>query len=185
MPVNIICYELGICSVLGLRKTSGILLRWRMSNPKQMSVSVISSCQNPLFWAESGRSLFQQSCATPPWTQVSSYYYRSVTSFLNLNKFHEGRDFFTTLSKHLVWTSGGLVTKSCPVLAAPWTVAHQTSLSMEFPRQEYWSGLPFPPLGDLPIPGIECRSTALQLDSLPTGLPGKPWYGLEKSINTG
>ena len=39
--------------------------------------------------------------------------------------------------------SGGSVIK-LPVLATPWTVAHQTLLSMEFPRQEYWSGLPFP-----------------------------------------
>ena len=36
----------------------------------------------------------------------------------------------------------------------PWTVAHQAPLSMEFSRQEYWSGLPFPPPGDLPDPGI-------------------------------
>ena len=37
----------------------------------------------------------------------------------------------------------------------PWTVAHQAPLSVEFSRQEYWSGLPFPPPGDLPDPGIE------------------------------
>ena len=36
-----------------------------------------------------------------------------------------------------------------------WTVAHQVPLSMKFPRQEYWSGLPFPPPGNLPDPGIE------------------------------
>jgi len=39
----------------------------------------------------------------------------------------------------------------------PWTVAHQAPLSMEFSRQEYWSGLPFPSPGDLPNPGIEPR----------------------------
>ena len=43
----------------------------------------------------------------------------------------------------------------------PWTVAQQTSLSMEFSRQEYWSGLPFPPPVDLPNPGIEPVSLAL------------------------
>ena len=42
----------------------------------------------------------------------------------------------------------------------PWAVAGQTPLSMEFPRQEYWSGLPFPTLGDLPNPGIEPVSLA-------------------------
>ena len=39
--------------------------------------------------------------------------------------------------------------------ATPQSVARQTPLSMEFPRQEYWSGFPFPPLGDLPDQGIE------------------------------
>ena len=42
---------------------------------------------------------------------------------------------------------GGLVTKSCPALATSWTVAWQAPLSMEFSRQEYWSGLPFPSSG--------------------------------------
>ena len=45
--------------------------------------------------------------------------------------------------------------------ATPWTVALQVPLSMGFPRQEYWSGLPFPSSGDLPNPGIESRSPAL------------------------
>ena len=44
------------------------------------------------------------------------------------------------------------------LLAAPWTVAHWAPLSMEFFRQEYWNGLQFPPLGDLPKPGIEAIS---------------------------
>ena len=50
---------------------------------------------------------------------------------------------------------------------APWTVACQAPLSMEFSRQEYWSGLPFPTPGDLPDPGIEPGSPTLQADSLP------------------
>ena len=45
---------------------------------------------------------------------------------------------------------------------------------MEFSRQEYWSGLPFPSPGDLPDPGIEPGSPALQVDSLPSEPPGKP-----------
>ena len=44
--------------------------------------------------------------------------------------------------------------------ATPWTIAHQAPLSMGFPRQEYWRGLPFPPLGDLPDPRIELVSLA-------------------------
>ena len=47
----------------------------------------------------------------------------------------------------------------------PWTVAHQAPPSMGFSRQEYWSGLPFPSPGDLPDPGIEPRSPALQADT--------------------
>ena len=48
----------------------------------------------------------------------------------------------------------------------PWVVAHQAPLSTGFSQQEYWSGLPFPPPGDLPHPGIEPGSPALQADSL-------------------
>ena len=59
----------------------------------------------------------------------------------------------------------GLVTKSCPTLATTWTVACQAPLSMGFSRQEYWSGLPLPSLEDLPDPGIEPGSPALQEDS--------------------
>ena len=57
--------------------------------------------------------------------------------------------------------------------AAPWTIAHQTPPSMEFSRQEYWSGLPFPSPGDLPDPGIEPGSPAMQADALPSEPPGK------------
>ena len=46
------------------------------------------------------------------------------------------------------------------LFATPWTLAHQILLSMEFTRQEYWSGLPFPPLGDLPNSGLEPSSLA-------------------------
>ena len=65
---------------------------------------------------------------------------------------------------------GGLVAKSYPTLATPWTVAHQAPLSMGFSRQEYWSGSQFPSPGDIPNPGIEPRSLALQADDLPTEL---------------
>ena len=49
-----------------------------------------------------------------------------------------------------------------------WTVAYQAPQSMEFSRQEYWSGSPFPSPGDLPNPGIETRSPAIQADTLPS-----------------
>ena len=72
---------------------------------------------------------------------------------------------------------GGLVTKSCLTAATPWAVPLQAPLSIGFSRQEYWSGLPFPFPGDLPDPGIEPRSPALQANSLPAELPGKPKDG--------
>ena len=53
-------------------------------------------------------------------------------------------------------------------METPWTVAHQAPLSMEFSRQEYWSGQSFPFPGDLTDPGFEPRSPALQADSLPS-----------------
>ena len=52
------------------------------------------------------------------------------------------------------------------LFATPWTVAYQIAPSMGFSRQECWSGLPFPSPGDLPNPGIEPRSPALQADAL-------------------
>ena len=57
---------------------------------------------------------------------------------------------------------GGLVAKSCRMVCNPWTVDLQAPLSRGFSRQEYWSGLPCPPPGDLPDPGIEPRSPTLQ-----------------------
>ena len=68
--------------------------------------------------------------------------------------------------------------KKVSSLLTPWTVAHQSPLSMEFSRQEYWSGLPFPTLGDLPDPGmkrISLVSPALAGRLLPLVPPGKPF----------
>ena len=72
------------------------------------------------------------------------------------------------------------------VLAAqswtPWTVAQQAPLSTGFSRQEYWSGLPFPPPGDLPNPGIKPKSPIPQADSLPSEPPGKPSTPLKAAL---
>ena len=68
------------------------------------------------------------------------------------------------------------------LFATPWTIAYQAPQSMEFSRQEYWSGLPFPSPGDLPNPGIEPRSSALQADTLPSEPPGKPINCLFKGL---
>ena len=68
------------------------------------------------------------------------------------------------LFAHSLPGGGGLV-----ILAIPWTVGFSV---LGLSRQEYWSGLPFPSPGDLPNPGIEPRSPALQAHSLPTELSG-------------
>ena len=73
--------------------------------------------------------------------------------------------------------------QACSVMsdsATPWTITHQVPLSMEFSRQEYWSGLPFPSPGGLPDPGVEPTSPAspapptLARDPFTTVPPGKP-----------
>ena len=81
------------------------------------------------------------------------------------------------------WSKPGMYPKKCLVLvslshvwlfATPWTIARQTPLSMEFTRQEYWSGLSFSSLGELPNPGVKPVSTTFQEDSLAFEPPGKP-----------
>ena len=67
----------------------------------------------------------------------------------------------TMLYSNYVRVSRSVVADS----STPWTVAHQAPLPMEFSRQEYWSGLPYPPPGDLLDPGIKLVSSALQADS--------------------
>ena len=79
-----------------------------------------------------------------------------------------------------IWTFDGKVMQlrewkwsfSVRLSATPWPVAFPSPLSMEFSRQEYWSGLPIPSPGDLPNPGIEPKSPTLQADSLPSEPPG-------------
>ena len=61
------------------------------------------------------------------------------------------------------------------LFATPWTIAYQAPPAMEFSRQEYWSGLPFPSPGDFPNPGIEPGSPVFQADTL-TSEPYKCIY---------
>ena len=68
------------------------------------------------------------------------------------------------------------------LFATLWTVAHQAPPSMGFSRHEYWSGLLFPSPGDLPDPGIEPRSSALQADALTSEPPGKPKLGVRSVL---
>ena len=72
------------------------------------------------------------------------------------------------------YCDGGLVAKLSLTLATPRTIVHQAPLSMEFPRQEYWSGLPFPSPEDLPNSRIKPESPALAGGFFTTAPPGKP-----------
>ena len=69
------------------------------------------------------------------------------------------------------------------LFATPWTVAYPAARSMEFSKQEYWSGLPFPSPADLSNPGIEPRSPTLQADALLSEPPGSNCLGLSKLIH--
>ena len=69
------------------------------------------------------------------------------------------------------------------LFATPWTVTYKAPLSMEFSRQKYWSGLPFPSPGDLPDPGIKPGSPTLQTDTLLFEPPGKPNIFNHKSLH--
>ena len=71
-------------------------------------------------------------------------------------------------------TCGGVVVKSCPTLGTSWTVACQAPVSMGFSRQEYWSGLPSPPPGDLPGPEVEPTSLTSAGGFFTTESPQKP-----------
>ena len=76
------------------------------------------------------------------------------------------------------------VAQSCPTLCNPMGLYPTRLLtqSMEFYRQEYWSGLPFPSPGDLPNLGIEPGSPALQADALPSEPPGKPYFIIDFTL---
>ena len=84
-----------------------------------------------------------------------------------------GRDKLGAWDEHTDTTI--LLLFNCSVMsysATPWTVALQAPLFMGFPKQEYWNGLPFPFPGDIPDPGIQPVSPALQVDSLPLNHQG-------------
>ena len=68
------------------------------------------------------------------------------------------------------------------IFATPWCIARQAPLSLGFPKQEYWSGLPFPSPGDLPDPGIELASPALAGGFFTEAL-GKPKIYVKYSVD--
>ena len=106
-----------------------------------------------------------QSMGSPSRTQLSDFTYVLTSSHLYMTT---GKTIdFHTLNESISYSDMWL-------FATTWTVAHQAPLSIAFPRQKYWSGLPFPSPGNLPSPGTEPRCPALQADSLWSEPPGKP-----------
>ena len=110
----------------------------------------------------------------------TGYYVSNKTKFLKIIQWQNDSNIFTNknsvhnivyrlLSPRLFLLSHEVVSDSS---VAPWTAACQAPLSMGFSRQEYWSRLPFPSPGDLPDPGIEPTSPAVQGDSLPLSHEG-------------
>ena len=103
---------------------------------------------------------------------------------------------WTELNFHTCWTQAYLVYAFCvlslslsyvQLFATPWTVVHHVPLSMGFSRQEFWSGLPFLPPGDLPNPEIELVSPALAGRFFATETPGKPstlWFPPSIFVNS-
>ena len=111
------------------------------------------------------------------WSSIFlSFFKNNVSTYLKMwkwEKMNEGDNhrYLHTPSRPYCCCS---VTKLWPTVLPPWTVGRQAPLSMGFPRQEYWSGLPFPAPGDLPDPGIKPKSPAWQVDFLPIRCLGSP-----------
>ena len=117
-----------------------------------------------------------------------------ITKLLEIEKKKKGHNLSTRKWAHKLSRTHTMKSYMCVCVshsvmsdsATPYTIAHQASLSMEFSRQEYWSGLPCPSPGDLPGPGIKPRSPALQADSLlskPTRKP-KTFYTVKRIYET-
>ena len=114
-----------------------------------MSVTQVGEKTNKKLWYENNYKINKIWVHTAS-RYVSTFYPRRWIDLVNL------------LS--LIESISGLVAKLCPTFANPWTIAHQTPLSMRFSRQESSSGLQFPSPRDLPDPGIQPGSLALQAD---------------------
>ena len=103
------------------------------------------------------------------------------------NKKETHRSYVTFLRPHGRWldlhSSEMKLLSHVGLLVIPWTVAFQAPPSMEFSRQGYWSGLPFPSLEDLPCLGIKPKSPTLVVDALPSEPPEKPYIQVKWSCS--
>ena len=127
-------------------------------------------------------------------TKSCSFVYALISALPLLKSLDWGASVSSSVTADLITVFGGALNEwlhgktyrgtcvhalslSCVRLfVTPWTVIRQAPVSMGFPRQECWSGLPCPPPGDLPDPGIKPKSPALQADSLPLSHLGNPQW---------
>ena len=151
--------------------------------------SISGSGRSP---GEENGSPLQYSCVGHPkdrgawWATVRRVTQESdMTSWLNNSKQYPQRSNPCPLpysSQNTVALHQGhylvLIARSCPTLCDPMDCSPRVLLFMEFSRQDYWSGLPFPSPGDLPDPGIEDGSPKFRADSSPTEPQGKHWCTL-------
>ena len=104
---------------------------------------------------------------------TKAFNYIILTNIMYMKKNDSWFSTFSNISGISVYTYKVKSLSRVRLFATPWTVAHSAPPSMGFSRQEYWSGLPFPSPGDLPNPGIEPGSPALQADALTAELSKK------------
>ena len=124
------------------------------------------ACQAPLSMGSSRQEYWSGLPCSPPGDQTHVFYVSCIVGQVPYHQHHLKSNYTCVCA----------VTSVVSNCANPWTVAHQALQSMRFSRQKYWSGLPFPPPGDLPTPGIEPGSPvslALKVDSLPVEPSGK------------
>ena len=137
-----------------------MILAWeaQISNPAWLAYSQFQNFPHVFFHL--GNFFFKEPNEIPSW---ECFIPVVVTSTLRLLHSMPGTPTCQTALSSALCS----VAQSCLTLATLWTVAHQASLSMGFSRPEYWSGLPFPPPGDLPIQGSNLHLLHWQADSLP------------------
>ena len=157
---------------------TGFLMLWCLNScilhDKPIFISIRKIYFGPCHAAH-GILVPQQGIEPAPWTVKvwTPNHWTTTESFLFLFTFYRWRN---RGIEGLINLQNFTLLTRCSVLwlfVTLWTVAHQAPLSMGFSRQEYWSGLPCPPPGDLPNPGIKPRSPALQVVSLLTKPPWK------------
>ena len=153
-------------------KVDGYFWEWHIGWFRFLNTLVFCSRKQTLKYVRKTLGLHSHDCiclvSTTFFSSLASCHQSLCGTFFMWFSFPNPHCPLSTLTAFDNLTITFVLTCSVWLFATPWTVAHQAPLSMRFSRQEYWSGLPFPPPGDLLEPGIETASPmglALQADS--------------------